>query len=376
MRNDNYLIIDFEKKLKMINKEQEEKLKKFIELFKGYSKTKDFEEDMIDRKEREYFFSRLNWKTAGELDEFLFGEMISKLWASQIWSNKDYLIKKIISQNNFEDLKLELWNLLFADSDISQRYDTFIEEIKGLGPSSITELLCFTNPKEYGIWNDKARKALKILKFERELPLNKYKIMGIEYKKFNEILKQIAIKLKANGFKDVDLLFVDYFLYEVWRKGDIKEKEKIEREEGFVFDHDETRDHIKEIGEALGFDTETEKKIAHGSVVDVVWKAKIANLGVVMYVFEVQKGGSPDSIVINLQKARNNQSVQKLIVVSDNNQIDKIKKEIEEISKDLNKSFSFWNVKDVENTYQKLTEVVRSIDKLDLVKDEFEIEKS
>jgi len=376
VRNDNYLIIDFEKKLKMINKEQEEKLKKFIELFKGYSKTKDFEEDMIDRKEREYFFSRLNWKTAGELDEFLFGEMISKLWASQIWSNKDYLIKKIISQNNFEDLKLELWNLLFADSDISQRYDTFIEEIKGLGPSSITELLCFTNPKEYGIWNDKARKALKILKFERELPLNKYKIMGIEYKKFNEILKQIAIKLKANGFKDVDLLFVDYFLYEVWRKGDIKEKEKIEREEGFVFDHDETRDHIKEIGEALGFDTETEKKIAHGSVVDVVWKAKIANLGVVMYVFEVQKGGSPDSIVINLQKARNNQSVQKLIVVSDNNQIDKIKKEIEEISKDLNKSFSFWNVKDVENTYQKLTEVVRSIDKLDLVKDEFEIEKS
>ena len=56
----------------------------------------------------------------------------------------------------------------------------------------MTELLCLTNPKENGIWNDKARKALSILGFEKELPLDKYKISGKEYKKFNDYLCLVA----------------------------------------------------------------------------------------------------------------------------------------------------------------------------------------
>ena len=46
---------------------------------------------------------------------------------------------------------------------IEKRFDRFMKTVKGLGPASVTELLCFFNPKEYGIWNDKARKALELL---------------------------------------------------------------------------------------------------------------------------------------------------------------------------------------------------------------------
>jgi len=355
----------------MINPKQEENLKEAIKLFKDYSKTKNFREDMIDRKEREIFFSKLDWQTPEELDEFKFGEIISKLWASQIWGNKDYLIKKIISQNGFENLKIELWNLLFADLDIAKRYNHFISVIKGLGPSSITELLCVTHPKEFGIWNVKARKALKILGFEKELPVNKYKIDGEEYKKFNVILKQIAYKLEANGFREVDLLFVDYFLYEVSSIKVVTKEVVVSKD----FDHDEIVDQLVEIGEGLGFETEPKKKIGNGAIVDLIWRVKITNLGTIIYVFEVQRRGSIDSLIVNLQKAKRNASVQKLIVVSDQIQLEQIKKNIEGLSEDFRKDLSFWDVVDVEDTYQKLSEVKKSIEKLDLAKDEFEIEK-
>jgi len=370
----------------MINKDQERKIEDFIQLFKESSNTEEYKQDVIDRKEREIFFSRLNPQDFNNIDEFGFGEIISKLWASGIWTNKDYLVKKIISQNGFQSLKQNLWNLLFAQIDISKR---FPGDIKGLGPASLTELLCLSNPKEYGIWNDKARKALGVLGFGNEIPLTKYKIDGVEYKRFNEILKQISIKLESRGFKNSDLLFVDYFLYFVWQENKAHPLVKsiilteniglvdkiVLKKEKFTFDHDEVKDHIRDIGEYLGFEAETEKKIANGSIVDVVWKARIANLGVVIYIFEVQSKESTDSLILNLQKAKNNQSVQKLIVVSDNLQLEKIKREVNEIPGDLKKSFTFWDAKDVEETFEKLTEVVKSIEKLDLVKDEFEIEK-
>jgi len=52
-----------------------------------------------------------------------------------------------------------------------------------------------------------------------------------------------------------------------------------------------------------------ERKVARGAQVDAVWQARIANLGVVTYVFEVQRHGSIDSLILNLQRAQNNPTV-------------------------------------------------------------------
>ncbi|MEM2981198.1 MAG: hypothetical protein QW385_07555 [Thermoproteota archaeon] len=63
-------------------------------------------------------------------------------------------------------------------------------------------------------------------------------------------------------------------------------------EEDYDFDHDEIVEKLVEIGNGLGFEASSEQQIARGARVDVLWQARIANLGVVSYVFEVQRGGS------------------------------------------------------------------------------------
>lgn len=100
------------------------------------------------------------------------------------------------------------------------------------------------------------------------------------------MLQAISKELKSEGIQGVDLLLVDFFLFEI--------SQNITEPPLETFDHDEVRDQIANIGIMLGFDTDTEVSVAHGAQVDVVWRARIANLGMVTYVFEVHKSGSID----------------------------------------------------------------------------------
>ena len=128
---------------------------------------------------------------------------------------------------------------------------------------------------------------------------------------------------------DIDYLGVNYFFYEIWRaakEGEplptIEPETKPKEEKAFI--HDEMIEQLVAIGQALGFQTEKEKLVAKGAKVDAVWQTRIANLGVVMYVFEVQTHGSINSLVLNLQRAQVNQSVQRLIVVATAKDIEKM----------------------------------------------------
>jgi len=351
--------------------EQKKKIRKYINIFKSYSVSEEYKKDIEDRKKREEFFSEALTKERIEtMTEFELGEMITNLWAIGFWTNKEYIVQKIIADNGLDKIKRELKNLFYGDDPFEKRFERFTKNIKGLGPSSITEILCFFDPKEYGIWNDKARKALRTLGFENMLPLKKYQISGMEYLKFNEVVKSIADELRKAGFKDADLLIVDYFLYEVW-KNRSPEPPVLEDLEDYPFDHNEIRDFVRDIGIWLGFEAETEKLIGHGARVDVIWRAKIANLGVVTYVFEVHNRGSIDSLILNLQKATKNPTVQKVIAVSNRKQLEKIKMEAEGLSEDFIRALSFWDVYNVEETHERLSEVIKSIEKLELVKSGF-----
>ena len=305
--------------------------------FKNYTKTKNYQMDIKDWKEREEFFSKITKEKFLALNEFDFGEIIAKLWAMRLWTNKEYQIQRMISDKGFDHLKSELTNLLFSDpANFEKNFNFASKNIKFLGPASLTELMCYFNPKYYGIWNEKARKSLTILGFEEVLPLDKYKINGSEYEKFNKVMSLISQELVKQGFSDSNLLFVDYFLYEVWNTSLIPEEELIEvKTEIKKFDHDEIRDFISDIGNWLGFEAETEKTIGHGARVDAIWKAQIANLGVVNYVFEVHRSGSIDSLILNLQKSKRNPTVQKIIAVSDAEQLEKIRNEISGLPEEL-----------------------------------------
>jgi len=350
---------------KIFNKQ---KLNKALKMFKVYSKTDSFLTDIQDRKERREFF--LNFKKRKRISEFDFSEIIKKLWAARFWGNKDYLINNILKKNDFKEISKEISYLYLNKGTPGDRYERFLNKIKGMGPSMVTELICHIDPKNAGIWNDKARKALAWLEAE-DIPYDTYKITGKEYNKFNNFLKVISDDFKRKNYEDVDLLFVDYFLWEVWER--LAKNEKIVEIEssGEIKEstHNELRDKISEIGSWLGFEVETEKLVAARARVDVIWRAKIANLGTVSYVFEVQHRGSIDSLMVNLQKAQKSFTVQKLVIVSDLEQTEKIRKEIEDMPENFRKAVVFWTLEDVQNTHQNLEQVTDSIAKLKLMEE-------
>lgn len=132
-----------------------------------------------------------------------------------------------------------------------------------------------------------------------------------------------------------------------------------------LFIHNDIRDKLAEIGRCLGFRAEVEKKVADGAVVDTIWEVTIGNMGRVIYVFEVQTSGSIDSLILNLMKAKNNKAVQGIVAVTDEKQIERIKKEITALP--INGEVKFWNYEEVLRVHESLQYVNESINKLTLV---------
>jgi hypothetical protein len=347
----------------------QKKFEQAVDVFSKYLKEEQAIQDKKEREERKNFFQKLFKE---ELNEFVFGEIIKKLWASQIWANQEYLVSNIIQKNGWEKIKIEFQKLISKEGTSGKRYEEFLLNIKGMGPSMVTEILCYAEPKNAGIWNDKVRKAFAWLEAE-EMPYQKYKISGAEYDLVNNFLKELSLKIAHITNEDVDLLFVNYFLWEIWDKLSQKDEQEIggvkEKIEKGASRHDEIRDKIAAIGTWLGFEVETEKTIGPGTRVDTVWYARIANLGAVSYVFEVQDKGSRDSLILNLQRAQSNPTVQKLIVVSDNEQLEKIKLEIGNLPENFRNATKFWSFDDVEKSYQNLEQVSAALEKLKLLEE-------
>ena len=133
-----------------------------------------------------------------------------------------------------------------------------------------------------------------------------------------------------------------------------------------LFVHNDVRDKLADIGRFLGFRSEVEKKVADGAVVDAVWEVTIGNMGRIIYVFEVQTSGSIDSLILNLIRAKNNQAVQRIIAVSDQHQIEKIRKEVAGI-KEIKDDIKYWDYTEVLKIHDSMQFVNESINNLGLV---------
>ena len=100
-------------------------------------------------------------------------------------------------------------------------------------------------------------------------------------------------------------------------------------------------------------------------------KARLMNMtaddmGRIIYVFEVQTSGSIDSLILNLMKAKNNKAVQGIVAVSDAEQIEKIRKEVESLD-DIKKDIKYWDYTEVLEVHEALQKANESINKLGLV---------
>ncbi len=143
-------------------------------------------------------------------------ELIEKLWALEFWRNKAYKVNKLIKDNGLDKLKTAFISLLYAEQPIAKRWDDFRKSIKGLGPSSLSEILTLVFPDQYGIMNMKPLTVLPYLGFltEKETKNISYGYTsGRDYERFMEALQRVREELKNNGLPEADFIDVDFFIW-------------------------------------------------------------------------------------------------------------------------------------------------------------------
>ena len=303
------------------------KYKKFLD--------NDYENEQYgfqERKDRIEFYQSYTKEKIISMDRDELIKYIGKLWAAIVYGNKSYLVDKMIETNGgIRRLTNMICTFIFGDDSLDKRWDYFIKNANMFGPSYLSELLSYYYPDEYVIANKQVIKALEILDVEN-LPHYMYQWTGKKYLEICDVVKTIKSEMVISKVSVENLLAVDYFLWEVSKDSlsgfDIaSDVKKVQHDYSISKNiHKEIIEKIVAIGTLLGFEAESEVKVAKGAVLDAVWKVNIGNMGRVMYCFEVQSHGSIDSLILNLQKASNNKSVQRLIAVSDKKQLEKEQK--------------------------------------------------
>lgn len=338
--------------------------------------------DLQERKQRSAYYQ--SW-TAAKLPQMTaeeFAEYLSTLWAMRIWGNKQYVVDQLISNNGLPNLLKHLSDLVWSEKPLNERWDTFRKTVKGMGPAMMSEILCHVHPASCMLWNRRAYVGLNYLGVA-DLPRYNYQLTGRKYQELCKTTTEIAEEMRKMGDAEANLLTVDYF---IWDELQVAENltdiykpipapappahvDKVENTTS-EFIHDEVRDKIADIGKWLGLQTDTEKKIAGGAVVDAIWEATIGNMGRVIYVFEVQTKGSLDSLILNLLKSLNNPAVQGVVAVSDTAQLDKIKREVATVP-NLKDKLKYWNYAQVLEVHEALESVNEAINSLGLVPEGF-----
>ena len=324
--------------------------------------------ELEEREERKLYYQKYDANKIIDMTEDEFHEYISKLWAMIIWGNKEYIINKYIEDNGFDNLKKSIAELLYGRDKIENRWDKFNKNIKGFGPAMMSELLCYIYPFDCMIWNNTSLLAYQYLEI-KDLPRYNYQETGKKYIELCSYCKEMLKLANNKTNSDNDLLFIDYLFWDNLKlykmsKSYIEEKPIIETAENKKSLHTELKEKVRDIGLFLGFDASNEVKIGNGAVVDVVWDFSINNVGKVTYVFEVQTGGSIDSLIMNLLKASKYKNVQGIIAVSDATQLENIRKESEDIFKNENKKIQLWDQDDVIDVYDKLQSVNQSVNSI------------
>jgi hypothetical protein len=242
---------------------QIETLVHYADKFRSWLSTPKGKTDVDEHREHErYFKERLSEAGLERMSASQFKEVYKTLWASNMWGNKDWYIEnKLIKTNGFETVRQELKKLLYGLGKIEVRYDEFRKNIKGFGPSSISEILHFIFPEKYCLWNDKPKSVLPFLGLNL-LPdkFFKYQISnGGEYKQCVNALEVVKASLKEYAIKDfIDLDIFFWYIFDNIMPVEVENKEKVIRTKPIpqkvqISDHDSAEYHLLELGRMLGY---------------------------------------------------------------------------------------------------------------------------
>ncbi len=344
-----------------------------INKLKEYSKleTKNkqkFNAEALERKSAIAFYQNYTREKILSLDADGLYEFFAPLWALKMWGNRHTKIDALVADNELDNLKALLAELLYGKDKLENRWDFFREKVKGVGPAIMSELLCKIYPNDNIIWNRKTHNAFLQLGIN-DVPKYESRLDGKKYIAFCNAAKQILKESTKTSISD--MLHLDYFMWEMFDDNFsqqnasilIKRSSKLARTATKPdFDHNDIRDKISEVGAFLGFKASIERKVADGAIVDALWEATIGNMGRVIYVFEVQTSGSIDSLILNLIKAHSNKAVQGIVAVSDAIQLEKIKKEVSSTPlKDHLKYLDYTELLKIHEALQYATEKINQL---------------
>jgi len=187
---------------------------------KQYLKWRDEQEEkeLAEREERVNWYKEKmgNPEKIKNFTEKDLHELIEKLWALEFWRNKAYKVNRLIKDNGLDRLKTAFVSLLYSEEPIAKKWDDFRKSIKGLGPSSLSEILTLVFPDRYGIMNMKPLTVLPYLGFltEKETKNISYGYTsGRDYERFMQALQKVREELRNNGLPEADFIDVDFFVW-------------------------------------------------------------------------------------------------------------------------------------------------------------------
>ena len=333
-------------------------LKKIIPRFRKWLETEQGRDWAKDRENKDIFFqTNFARKKIKNIDEGVLRDLIYILWSFGGWTNKDWLLEQML-ESGLPKIGEAFRDLLYSDKPLATRFDK-MREIKMMGAASISEILAHHDHMKYPIWNRRAKDGLIKLGIAQNLLPKSSQIRGSQYEDFCNLVQTTFEGISKVYPEMTDLLRLDFLLYYVSTIYEEKPSELVEK-----FDHDATVDQILQLGDGLGFEVRKEFPVTKGCRIDAIWRSRIANLGAVAYAFEVHKSGSRDSVILNLQRCKADPTIQKVVIVSTEKELEIFEAEISSLPEDFRNSVGYFRVKDLQRALEQqesLKEILTSI---------------
>jgi hypothetical protein len=255
---------------KQLKPEQIETVRKITEMYINDLKTKGWQESIkVHNDHREVFTPMFSRDALEKMTEIEFKNLYKQTWASEIWENKDWNLENAILKpnNGFENVRKGLVELLYGNDNIEVRLDNFRDNVKGIGFSTISEILNFVFPDQYCLFNKKTKLGLQYMNIDI-LP-KKYLKYGIntgkEYLECLETLTAIKNEIAKDGFQNPNYIDLDAFFWYIFdrRPPIIQTSIKVSTlENGVYYDADFRSTESSEVGSPKSQeDVEKSKKI-------------------------------------------------------------------------------------------------------------------
>jgi len=333
-------------------------------LVKKYNEfiTKEGKNLIVETEKKDLFFKNFFKKdNLKKIDEGSLREFIKMLWSYDFWTNKDYILGEML-KTGIDNIKKAFEYLVYSNDTIEKRFDYVLKNVRMIGVGAISEILIHSDNKKYPFWTRRTKDAISFLGYKDKILESKgININGKQYQSFIEIMTDLLKKVKEINPEIDDFLKLNLFIFYISSEVIGKKQPDIIEE----FDHNTTVDDIFTLGDGLGFEVAKEVNVAPGCRVDVIWKSRIANLGVISYAFEVHNKGSMDSAILNLQKVlQKDPSIQKVVLVSNAENLDKFKEQISSLYESFREKVGYFEINELNNALDNLKSLKENLSPL------------